>query len=105
MQELLRYYRHFGLTVDGAQVKDLPDSIPTVLQFMQFLCIVESKALSAAERAVPRAAQRDLLSRHLTQWTPKIAERVGAMVAPPVYASTVELMNAFCTAELAQLIA
>lgn len=103
MQELLRYYRHFGLSVDGAQDKDLPDSIPTVLEFMQYLCMLESQHANTGASGAPRAAQRDLLARHLVQWCSKISEHIDRMHPARPYANTVSLLEQFCRLELDHL--
>lgn len=103
MQELLRYFRHFGLTVNGAAESDLPDSIVTVLEFMQFLCISESMAQSAADAASVRLAQRDILSRHLAMWVPKMLERIRQLAPRQLYAGVMTLMNEFIVADLAYL--
>ncbi|MBD3646852.1 MAG: molecular chaperone TorD family protein [Pseudomonadales bacterium] len=103
MEELLRYYRHFGLSVDGAPEKDLPDSIPTVLEFMQFLCVMESRAESPEIATVPRKVQKDLLERHLTRWSPLLRERMSHMNPVRVYRDTIEFLDAWCQAELNQL--
>jgi DMSO reductase family type II enzyme chaperone len=103
MEELLRLYRLFGLTIHNAPVRDTPDSITTVLEFLQYLCTLESKAAIRKEAIPCRKAQRDLLQRHLTLWTPRIVERVNEKKPPPVYKLTVTLLNDYCNAELAAL--
>jgi len=103
MQELLRYYRHFGLSVDGAQDKDLPDSIPTVLEFMQYLCMLESQGANTGASGAPRAAQRDLLARHLVQWCPGISAHIDRMKPARPYANAVSLLEQFCRLELDHL--
>ena len=100
MEELLRFYRHFGLTIDGAQARDMPDSLPTVLEFMQFLCVNESRGGDAASA---RSAQRDLLARHLTRWAPGMKVQLRTMSPEPVYACTLEMMNNFFSADLEYL--
>lgn len=102
MEELLRYYRHFGLSVEGAAEKDLPDSIPTVLEFMQFLCLMETRAACLDSAKTPRAAQKDLLGRHLTHWTPLICQRLRDMNPAPIYRDAAAVLNDFCVAELTQ---
>lgn len=103
MEELLRYYRHFGLSVARAPEKDLPDSIPTVLEFMQFLCLLESNAASPGEAYTPRMAQKDVLSRHLVCWAPRLCKQIMSKKPSRVYENALTLMNEFCSAELEQL--
>lgn len=100
MQELLRYYRHFGLTVNGADKRDLPDCIATVLEFMRFLCLAEAQAGSSGDSAALRSAQRDLLSRHLGRWAPALRQRLVRLDPAPVYAAVAALFDEFCGAEM-----
>jgi len=69
MEELLRTYRHFGLTIEGS-AHDLPDYVPTVLEFLQFLTF--GQAGESPEASAPfRAASADILERHLCPWAPR----------------------------------
>lgn len=103
MEELLRYYRHFGLSVARAPEKDLPDSVPTVLEFMQFLCLLESQASSPDTAYTPRTAQKDVLARHLSRWAPRLCEQIKLRNPSRLYENTLALMNEMCTLELEQL--
>jgi len=103
MEELLRFYRHFGLSTADAEVSDLPDSIPTVLEFMQFLTQQEAAANSIDAAGTFRTAQRDLLERHLTHWIPKIIEQLKARNPLPLYLVTMTLADGFFSHELHQL--
>lgn len=103
MEELLRFYRYFGLTVNGACNADLPDSMATVLEFMQFLCVSESMSHAADDATSVRLAERDILSRHLTLWAPKVLERIRQLAPRPFYVGVLVLMNRFCLADLAYL--
>lgn len=105
MEELLRYYRFFGLSVDKARDGDLPDSIPTLLEFLQFLTGKEASAGDADEVVSIRLVQKDLLERHLTKWVPAIKSQIEQRKAPAFYRSTVDLLNEFTSAELGKLVA
>jgi DMSO reductase family type II enzyme chaperone len=105
MEELLRYYRFFGLSIDKAQNEDLPDSIPTLLEFFQFLTHKEAGAGDKDEVASVRLVQKDLLAKHLTQWVPAIQSQLAQRKPPEFYRNAIDLLNAFTAAELGQLAA
>jgi DMSO reductase family type II enzyme chaperone len=100
MEELLRYYHHFGLSTQNSSEEDLPDSILTVLEFLQFLALRESNSKKSQDIAVARSAQKDLLDRHLTRWMPDLAAQLDRRNALPLYRNTLSLLNDFISAEL-----
>ena len=103
MEELLRFYRHFGLSVANAPERDLPDAIPTVLEFLSILCVGEAEAADSEAVETFRTAQRDILERHLTRWMPAIAGRLARKDPMPLYRSLIDLLGHFAAAEHAAL--
>lgn len=103
MEELLRLYRYFGLSTEKASSKDLPDSIPTVLEFLYFLTFKESATTDPEGASGVRMAQRDLLERHLTHWLPSIITQLEKKNPLPFYCNTMELLNKFTLSELEKL--
>ncbi len=103
MEELLRFYRHFGLSTEHAETRDLPDSIATVLEFLSFLCDLESQSANLDEANTARRAQKDVLARHVTAWTSAILEGVDALKPAPVYQSALALLDSYCRCELKAL--
>lgn len=103
MEELLRLYRHFGLSTVDAKERDLPDSIPTVLEFLQFLTHREASASNLSDASPFRTAQRDLLERHLTRWIPKITEQLKLRKPIALYRVSMTLTGEFASSELHQL--
>lgn len=106
MEELLRYYRHFGLSTADAEVRDLPDAVPAVLEFLCYLAYRESEvntavpdASGAGQASTFRRAQHDILDRHVTSWTPIIRKRVGELRPPALYEAAVALLDDFTAAE------
>lgn len=97
MEELLRFYRFFGLTVGGGK-RDLPDSLPTVLEFQRYLVLREASPSEAKHGA--RVAQRDVLVRHLLPWAAATRERLATRSPGPFYAGLVELAASLFAAEL-----
>ncbi|MBW2397153.1 MAG: molecular chaperone TorD family protein, partial [Deltaproteobacteria bacterium] len=76
MEEAVRFYNHFGLTLSEEQ-HELPDHLTTQLEFMHFLAYREVEALQADLDPGPyRRAQRDFVARHLGAWVPKLCERL-----------------------------
>jgi len=103
MEELLRYYRFYGLSIDKASTGDLPDSIPTLLEFLQFLTYKEADTGETSELLSIRLTQKDLLERHLTKWVPAIRSQMEQRNAPAFYMGTITLLNAFIFKELSNL--
>jgi len=102
MEELLRFYRHFGLTVSG-EAHDLPDAIPTVLEFLHFLAFREANLGEGDDPAPVRAAQSDVLGRHLLGWSAEAAKRVDGKNPPAFYRAVLHLLHAYCAREAAFL--
>ena len=76
MEEAVRFYNHFGLTLSDEQ-RELPDHITTELEFMHFLAYREVEALQAGvDPGSYRRAQRDFVKRNLASWIPKLCERL-----------------------------
>lgn len=101
MEELLRTYRHFGLTVDSKS-HDLPDYVPTVLEFLRFLTLGQD---AGDESAVPafQAAKADILQRHLLPWVTETSTRLGERSAHTFYPGVLALLREFAAQELAAL--
>jgi DMSO reductase family type II enzyme chaperone len=82
MEEAVRYYNHFGLSLSEAQ-RELPDHVTTELEFLHYLAFREAEALHAGTDAgAYRRAQRDFIARHPGRWIPKLRAKLaeeGAM--------------------------
>lgn len=98
MEELLRHYRHFGLPTAAAPARDVPDAVATVLEFLHILASIEPHGAGVD---AARAAQRDVLARHITRWTPGILD--GLRRPLPLYRASLDLVHRFALAELARL--
>lgn len=92
MEEILRFYRYFGLTMAEAG-KDLPDSVPTLLEFAGFL----------TRRGESDSALRDLLARHLMPWASATATRLPKRSPGAFYLAVAELAHEFLAGELRRL--
>ena len=102
MEELLRLYRHFGLSTQGSEMSDLPDSFCTVMEFLYFLTSHEGQASEGDVESV-RRAQRDVLEKHLGPWVVALESRMEERSPPAFYKRVVELLNHFLRAEAASL--
>lgn len=98
MEELLRFYRHFGLTL-AADSHDLPDALPTVLEFLHYLVSREAEEESGDAAASLRAAQRDVLTRHVLRWTSIATARLPERNASPFYVAVTGTLHRFCASE------
>lgn len=100
MEELLRFYRHFGLTVSG-DAHDLPDYVPTILEFLRFLSLRAAADIDGGGAA--EAAAGDVIARHLAPWAAQTASRLCGRAPHPFYAALVGLVATVCDFELARL--
>lgn len=95
MEEIVRFYNHFGLTT-AEEVRELPDHLPTQLEFMHYLSYREAEALHAGRDAGPyRRAQRDFAARQLGNWIPKLLERLEEHKASGFFLSLFKLLLDF----------
>lgn len=102
MEELVRFYEHFGLKIVAG---DHPDHLSAELEFMHYMTFKEAAA-AAHNDAVSdiRTAQRDFLERHLCRWVPRLRRRLaGASEQPGFYTSAFAIADEFCRLDLAWL--
>jgi DMSO reductase family type II enzyme chaperone len=114
MEDLVRFYNHFGLSVAEARERELPDHITTELEFMHYLAFKEVLALQRGEAPAPYCfAEIDFLSRHPAKWLPKLLEktqkisnaRIPNLCEPAVsfYRFLIGLSARFCEGDLKHL--
>jgi len=97
MEELVRFYEHFGLQPDPG---DQPDHLCAELEFMHYLAFKEAAALSKGGPAQAFVlAQRDFLDRHLCRWLPRLRQRLETLQPPPFYAALTRFAEAFAAAD------
>ena len=105
MEETLRFYRFFGLTIDP-EAHELPDQLSTQLEFLHFLAFKEVETLQAGGDTGPlRRACRDFLGRHPAGWLPKACAKLDKIDAPPLWRGLVGLASGYCNADAAYLTA
>ncbi len=101
MEELVRFYEHFGLRPEAG---DLPDHLCAELEFMHYLAFKEAAALHTGAEHLPyRLAQRDFLRRHLNRWLPKLRRRLEQLDPPRLYLSLARLAEEACRRDVRSL--
>ncbi|TEU00777.1 MAG: ethylbenzene dehydrogenase [Dehalococcoidia bacterium] len=101
MEELVRFYEHFGLRPEAG---DLPDHLCAELEFMHYLAFKEAAALHTGADSQPyRLAQRDFLRRHLSRWLPKVRQRLERLDPPRLYLSLALLAEEGCRRDVRSL--
>jgi len=94
MEELVRFYEHFGLRHEKG---DLPDHLCAELEFMHYLAFKQAAALRADTDSEPyRLAQRDFLGRRLNRWLPRLRLRLEQLDPPRFYLSLARLAEEMC---------
>lgn len=82
MEELARFYNHFGLSATQGQEWEIPDTLSTELEFLHYLMFKEVVALQHDHDPAPyQRAEKDFLERHLTKWLPLLIKRVDEFLA------------------------
>ncbi|MDD3652175.1 molecular chaperone TorD family protein, partial [Immundisolibacter sp.] len=102
-EELLRFYRYFGLDFSTGGARERPDHLLTEVEFMHYLTFLEAGAPQANADAV-RRAQADFLDRHLARWLPGLGAaltELGEQAAP--YGVLVDALARFVGADCAYL--
>jgi DMSO reductase family type II enzyme chaperone len=97
MEELIRFYNYFGLSLTQGQ---LPDHITVEMEFMHFLTFKEAEALREnGDHDSYRRAQRDFLDRHLGKWMPALRQRLAKLEPLPFFDELVTLTDEFLRRE------
>jgi DMSO reductase family type II enzyme chaperone len=107
MQEALRLYHHFGLSLSQEKgERERPDHLSTELEFMHALTFKEAELWEQGKgdnaRVPYQQAERDFLLFHLIDFLPEVA---GNVVHRNIsfYSDLARLGEQFCRAELAYL--
>jgi DMSO reductase family type II enzyme chaperone len=101
MEEVLRFYRFFGMKIDGA-THELPDHVTIEFEFMKVLAFLEGLASARGGDALPFfRAERDFLQRHPARWWPLLERKLAAHEPPPFYASLAAIVGSVLAADLA----
>lgn len=105
MEEAVRFYNHFGLTLSEAP-RELPDHLATQLEFLHFLAFREAEALHGGLDAGPyRRAQRDFVARHPGRWVPELVKRLAQAKAGRFHSALFDLIARWLEREQRTLVA
>lgn len=101
-EELLRFYRYFGLDFSAGGARERPDHLLTELEFMHYLTFLEAGAPAAATESL-RRAQADFLERHLARWLPALREALAGDASAAPYDTLFDALARFVGADCAYL--
>lgn len=103
MEEAVRFYTHFGLTLTEEQ-KELPDHLTTELNFLHFLAYGEHLLEARGESATSyRLARRDFIARHPGRWLPVMEDKLRTMEPMPLFLALTGLLQRLLAWDLARL--
>ncbi|MBK6402600.1 MAG: molecular chaperone TorD family protein [Rhodocyclaceae bacterium] len=78
MEELVRYYNHFGLSLPERRYEE-PDHLTTQLEFLHYLTYQEAQLARAGEDVSGLLrAQRDFIVRHPAAWIADMRQRLAS---------------------------
>ncbi len=93
MEEVLRFYNHFGLSLDQSR-HELPDHLGTELEFLHYLAFREAEGLQAElDVGSYRRAQRDFIKRHPGRWVPQLRAKLEAHTPPRFFAELFRMLE------------
>jgi DMSO reductase family type II enzyme chaperone len=105
MEEALRFYNHFGLTLSDGQ-RELPDHLITQLEFLHYLAFREAEALGSSTDPGPyRRAQRDFIERHPGRWVPMLRKRLDGQSPMPFFLELIHGLERLLSSAASQLAA
>jgi DMSO reductase family type II enzyme chaperone len=95
MEEVLRFYFHFGLERDET-LHDLPDHLISELEFLHFLTFQQARIEDRmGDPSHHVRGQRDFLDRQLGRWVPKLLPLLVAHEASSHYLEVFRLLDLF----------
>ena len=103
MEEVLRFYHHFGLG-PAAGSRETPDHLTAELEFLHVLAFGEADLCSRGEDTTPyRLGRRDFIARHPGRWVPLLRAKLERQQPRAFYAELVGLLERCLAADLAEL--
>ena len=103
MEEVLRFYHHFGLA-PAAGSRETPDHLTAELEFLHVLAFGEADLCSRGEDTTPyRLGRRDFIARHPGRWVPLLRAKLERQQPRAFYAELVGLLERCLAADLAEL--
>ncbi len=103
LEEVVRFYNHFGLTSEEP-LPEMPDHLSVVLEFLHVLAAREGQVLATGDDPAPyRRAAADFLDRHVLSWLPDALGKVRERATLPLYTDVFTRLLAFARADAAWL--
>jgi DMSO reductase family type II enzyme chaperone len=103
LEDVLRFYQHFGLGLSKGELREPPDSLPVELEFLHYLTYLEANAQkeSGADHnsAALQRAQRDFIDRHIGAWVRPFMLKLKGVPDNGFYAGLADLMACFLESE------
>ncbi len=94
MEEVLRFYHHFGLSLDPER-HELPDHLVAELEFLHYLTFREAEALQAGlDAGAYQRARRDFVARHPGRFVPQVRGVMEANGPPRFFSELFRSLNA-----------
>ncbi len=104
MEELVRFYNFFGLSM-SEEPHELPDHLTTQLEFMHFMAFRESELARVGEDISDmQRAERDFIARHPGRWLPQMHEKMQDQNGMPFFLELTRLMVTFLQSEVDRLV-
>jgi DMSO reductase family type II enzyme chaperone len=103
MEEVLRFYHHFGLTPTGRN-RDTPDHLTAELEFLHVLAYGEADLTARDEDPSSyRLGRRDFIARHPGRWVPLLRAKLERQQPMAFYSELAQLLERCLNADLAEL--
>ncbi len=103
MEEVLRFYHHFGL-VPVAGSRDTPDHLTAELEFLHVLAFGEADLCTRGEDTTSyRLGRRDFIARHPGRWVPLMRAKLERQNPMSFYIQIVGLLEQCLATDLAEL--
>ncbi|MBT4162808.1 MAG: hypothetical protein HOC70_08630 [Gammaproteobacteria bacterium] len=103
LEELFRFYQHFGLEFAQGELRELPDLLPIELEFLHYLTFLEAEALKTnsqhANIGALQTAQSDFVNLHPGKWIGSFLERLQSQPDSGIYALLADLLFKFIKQE------
>ncbi len=103
MEELIRCYEYFGLTLPEHD-RELPDHVTTEFEFMHYLAFQEARAVHSGHDYAPyQRAQADFLERHPARWLPHFRQKLSGEQPLPFFEALARVADDLVRADLGYL--
>jgi DMSO reductase family type II enzyme chaperone len=104
MEEAVRFYNHFGLSMSEGP-HELPDHLSTQMEFLHFLAYQEAELREKGEDPNPfMRAERDFASRHPGRWVPQMLETLEKAEPMDYFLEVGRVLHLFLKGEVERLI-